>query len=301
MINDKFKFIVSCCLATSLTAQSFPSYGNSYLKNSRWSYQIGLKTTTYNLKIVQLLDRISKIEDVYFVYSDKTIEDVVFESVDLSKAQLKNLPEILRLKKLKMVKVNNKQFIIQSIGSPKPRNNSSSSLSEVQQQRTIVGRVVDSQGKNLSGVTVKDIEGNISVSTDENGKFEIKSTVGNTLSFHSIGYKNQLVTVSSLEVLKVILEEKSNDLQEVIVVGYGSQKKSDLTGSFGVVDVAKSMNSRPVTNVQELLAGTIPGLNVSKGSGAVGSGASVNIRGTSTIGGSSGTLVLIDGKIGRAS
>ncbi len=299
MINDKFKFIVSCCLATSLTAQSFPSYGNSYLKNSRWSYQIGLKTTTYNLKIVQLLDRISKIEDVYFVYSDKTIEDVVFESVDLSKAQLKNLPEILRLKKLKMVKVNNKQFIIQSIGSPKPRNNSSSSLSEVQQQRTIVGRVVDSQGKNLSGVTVKDIEGNISVSTDENGKFEIKSTVGNTLSFHSIGYKNQLVTVSSLEVLKVILEEKSNDLQEVIVVGYGSQKKSDLTGSFGVVDVAKSMNSRPVTNVQELLAGTIPGLNVSKGSGAVGSGASVNIRGTSTIGGSSGTLVLIDGMPGN--
>lgn len=299
MINDKFKFIVSCCLATSLTAQSFPSYGNSYLKNSRWSYQIGLKTTTYNLKIVQLLDRISKIEDVYFVYSDKTIEDVVFENVDLSKAQLKNLPEILRLKNLKMVKVNNKQFIIQSIGSPKPRNNSSSSLSEVQQQRTIVGTVVDSQGKNLSGVTVRDIEGNMSVSTDENGKFEIKTAVGNTLSFHSIGYKNQSVTVSSLEILKVILEEKSNELQEVVVVGYGSQKKSDLTGSVGVVDVAKTMNSRPVTNVQELLAGSIPGLNVSKGSGAVGSGASVNIRGTSTIGKSSGTLVLIDGVPGN--
>ncbi|WP_336830552.1 SusC/RagA family TonB-linked outer membrane protein [Sphingobacterium multivorum] len=299
MINDKFKFIVSCCLATSLTAQSFPSFGNSYLKNSRWSYQIGLKTTTYNLKIVQLLDRISKIEDVYFVYSDKTIEDVVFENVDLSKAQLKNLPEILRLKNLKMVKVNNKQFIIQSIGSPKPRNNSSSSLSEVQQQRTIVGTVVDSQGKNLSGVTVKDIEGNISVSTDGNGKFEIKSAVGNTLSFHSIGYKNQSVTVFSLESLRVILEEKSNELQEVVVVGYGSQKKSDLTGSVGVVDVAKSMTSRPVTNVQELLAGSIPGLNVSKGSGAVGSGASVNIRGTSTIGKSSGTLVLIDGVPGN--
>ena len=91
-----------------------------------------------------------------------------------------------------------------------------------------------------------------------------------------------------------MVTEGFKDLEEVVVVGYGTQRKSDLTGAVGTVDVGKVLNSRPVTNVQELLAGAVPGLNVSKSSGAVGSGASINIRGTSTIGGSSGVLVLID-------
>ena len=94
--------------------------------------------------------------------------------------------------------------------------------------------------------------------------------------------------------MKIILKEDTQAIDEVVVVGFGTQKKVNLTGSIGTVKTDEVLKSRPVTNVQELLAGSVPGMVVSKGSGAAGSGASINIRGTSTIGNSSGVLVLID-------
>lgn len=299
MISDKFKLIVGCCLVTTLTTYSLPTLAIPFNIDRMSSEQVKPKTNSGDLKIDQLLDRITKKENVHFVYSNKIIENVVFEDLNFSEIQLKNLPNILLKKNLKMVKVSNRQFIIQLL----PKTNSLSKLdiqiSDVQQQQVLKGMVIDSIGRKLSGVTVRDIDGNISVQTKADGKFEIETVIGNSLSFHYMGFKDKTITVESWNEMTVVLQEESSDLEEIVVVGYGKQKKSDLTGSVGVVDVAKTMNSRPVTNVQELLAGSVPGLNVSKGSGAVGSGASVNIRGTSTIGGSSGTLVLIDGVPGN--
>lgn len=81
----------------------------------------------------------------------------------------------------------------------------------------------------------------------------------------------------------------------MVVVGFGTQKKVNLTGAIGTVKADEVLKARAVTNVQELLAGSVPGMVIGKGSGAAGSGASINIRGTSTIGSSSGVLILIDG------
>lgn len=94
------------------------------------------------------------------------------------------------------------------------------------------------------------------------------------------------------------MEEDAIGLEEVVAIGYGVQKKVNLTGAVGQVD-SETIEAKPVTNVQELLQGKTPGLNITKGSGAPGSGASINIRGTSTIGGSSGVLVIIDGVPGN--
>lgn len=169
---------------------------------------------------------------------------------------------------------------------------------------SLKGTVRDSKsGTALPGVTIKlDGEGVLLTQTsDDKGAYAFLNlkTGSYTISWNYVGYntvkKEIVVTEGQNPAIDVPLIELSAQLEELVVVGFGTQKKTDLTGAVGVVNVEKSLASRPVTNVQELLSGTVPGLNIAKGSGAVGSGASVNIRGTSTIGGSSGVLVLIDG------
>ncbi|MDR1747088.1 MAG: TonB-dependent receptor, partial [Tannerella sp.] len=108
----------------------------------------------------------------------------------------------------------------------------------------------------------------------------------------------QEITVGNQTKIDVTLRENTLALEEVVVVGYGTQKKVNLTGSVGTVK-AEALDGQSVTNVQELLQGKSPGLNVTKSSGQPGSGASMDIRGTSTIGGSSGILVIIDGVPGN--
>lgn len=165
---------------------------------------------------------------------------------------------------------------------------------------TVKGTVRDEEGMLLAGASVM-IKGTAKgTSTNEKGQFTLQtdsSPMVLVISF--IGYETLEWPVSGDSEQLIVLKRKSIKNEEIVVVGYGTQKRSDLTGSVGTVDVKRSLQSRPATNIQELLAGSVPGLNVSKGSGAVGSGASLNIRGTSTIGGSSGVLVLIDGMPGN--
>lgn len=162
-------------------------------------------------------------------------------------------------------------------------------------QQEITGQVTDTTGGPIAGASVV-IEGTTKGTvTDSDGRYHLNAENGDVLVFSYVGYRTRRVKIDNDYVINVRLHGQVSSLDDIIMIGYGTQKRADLTGSVGTVDVAKTMVARPVTNVQELLAGAVPGLNVSKGSGAVGSGAALNIRGTSTIGGSSGVLVLIDG------
>ncbi len=168
--------------------------------------------------------------------------------------------------------------------------------SMIARQHQLRGRVYDDEEQPLPGATVKVLHTDRGTTTDERGEFLIAVSPGDELSIAFMGYKTEYVVINDqTELVTRLVVDGFKNLEEVVVVGYGTQRKSDLTGAVGTVDVGKALTSRPVTNVQELLAGSVPGLNVTKSSGAVGSGASINIRGTATIGESSGVLVLIDG------
>lgn len=161
----------------------------------------------------------------------------------------------------------------------------------------VKGTVTDEKGVPLAGASVK-LKGaaNIGTNADANGNFTLQlPDKGGVLIVSYVGYQTNEIPVSKAVELRIVLKQVETKVDEVVVVGYGTQKKSDLTGAVGTVNIAKSMTARPVTNVQELLASVVPGLNIAKSSGAPGSGASINIRGISTIGGSSGVLILIDG------
>ncbi|WP_158266980.1 TonB-dependent receptor [Chitinophaga niastensis] len=166
---------------------------------------------------------------------------------------------------------------------------------QAQNMITVTGVVADASGLPLPGVTVLQKNTNKGALTNDKGVYTLTVDGDAILTFSLIGFTPQDIPVNNRTTLDVTLRTATSNLDQVVVVGYGTQKKANLTGAVGTVNVAQAFKSRPVTNAQELLAGTVPGLNVSKGSGAVGSGASINIRGTATIGGSSGVLTLIDG------
>lgn len=181
------------------------------------------------------------------------------------------------------------------------KKNHSDAVNDNQQlNRKITGTVKDNNGEPVIGANVS-VKGTTNGTiTDVDGNFSLENISDNDIIVISyIGYTSQEIKAGKQTSLKIILKEDTQAINEVVVVGFGTQKKVNLTGSIGTVKTDEVLKSRPVTNVQELLAGSVPGMVVSKGSGAAGSGASINIRGTSTIGNSSGVLVLIDGMPGN--
>ena len=181
------------------------------------------------------------------------------------------------------------------------KKNHSDAVNDNQQlNRKITGTVKDNNGEPVIGANVS-VKGTTNGTiTDVDGNFSLENISDNDIIVISyIGYTSKEIQGGKHNSLKIILKEDTQAIDEVVVVGFGTQKKVNLTGSIGTVKTDEVLKSRPVTNVQELLAGSVPGMVVSKGSGAAGSGASINIRGTSTIGNSSGVLVLIDGMPGN--
>lgn len=171
-----------------------------------------------------------------------------------------------------------------------------------QKKRQIKGVVVDSKGETIIGAAVQVKGTTRGVQTGLDGDFAIDGvSPGEILVVKSLGYKTQEVTVPQSGTLRIVLEEDAKALEEVVVVGYGTQKKVNLTGAVSSVD-AKTLEARPVQNVSQALQGVVPGLNlnVGNGGGALNSTMSMNIRGAGTVGdgSSSAPLILIDGTPG---
>ncbi len=176
-------------------------------------------------------------------------------------------------------------------------------VATVQQQATCKGVVLDSKGEPIIGASVTTVvdgqkKGTIS---DLDGNFELSGIrPGTTLTVTYVGYKTQQIVWNG-QGLTVRLTEDSEMLEDVVVVGYGSQKKINLTGAVSVVS-SKTLESRPVTSVAQALQGEVPGLNFTVGNsgGSLNSRMGMNIRGIGTIGAGSNAspLVLIDGSEG---
>ena len=165
---------------------------------------------------------------------------------------------------------------------------------------TVQGTVKDSNGNPVVGASVF-VKGNTNkmTVTDNDGNFKINAAEGTKLVVSCVGYNRAEVSATTSQPLQVVVKDVDNDLNEVVVVGFATQKKVNLTGSVATVS-SKELQSRPVTDVTQAIQGLVPGLQVSNNSGALDGSASINVRGTGTIGsGSSGSpLVLIDGMEG---
>ena len=169
----------------------------------------------------------------------------------------------------------------------------------VAQENSIVkGTVIDGSGEPLVGVSVLVKGTTTGVVSGLDGTFSISVRNGETLVFSYVGYIKQEQLVGKEKNLKIVLQEDAKSLEEVVVVGYGTQKKVNLTGAVSSI-TAEELVNKPVMSTAQALAGLAPGLSVVSNSGRPGAGASVKIRGTGTFS-SAGTdpLVLIDGLSG---
>ena len=166
-----------------------------------------------------------------------------------------------------------------------------------QNGRKVTGKVLDENGEPIIGASIKVNGTSVGTITDFDGNFTLNDVPsGKTITVSYIGYQNQTIEPKGNSPLVIKLAEDSKLLDEVVVVGYGTQKAKDVTGSIGVI-TPKEIEDLPVSNLGAALAGQIPGLNVSGGSGRPGEGASISIRQSfnySKDGGNSNPMVVID-------
>lgn len=173
-------------------------------------------------------------------------------------------------------------------------------MNVVQQNQAVKGQVLDNNGDPIIGATVK-VEGTKNATvTDLDGNFTLNNVTGKKLQVSYIGYHNQVVDINNRSNIKITMHEDNKTLGEVVVVGYGTQKKANLTGAVSSVSV-EDMGDRPITNSSTLLQGTASGVYALQKSGQPGAdGANINIRGVGTLN-NSDPLVLIDGFPGNMS
>lgn len=168
-------------------------------------------------------------------------------------------------------------------------------LSAMAQNREVRGTVTDAKtGSPLPGVTVFIKGGNTGTATNANGIFELQATPGaDSLVVSYVGYATQHVPIKSGN-MRIAMELSQASLNEVVVIGYGTQQKKDITGSIATLD-ARNFQKGAITSPDQLIAGKISGVSVTSNGGAPGDGSTIRIRGLASLNGNNDPLIVIDG------
>ena len=162
--------------------------------------------------------------------------------------------------------------------------------------QTVNGNVVDETGEPIIGATVMEKGTKNAAITDFDGNFTIKMSDGKTLVISYIGMITQEIKVAGKSNVNVVLREDANTLEDVVVVGYGTMKKQDLTGAISSVSTDQ-LNAKGAPSVMENLQGSVPGVNITQNSSRAGGGFDFEIRGLSTFGKNRSPLYVVDGMI----
>jgi TonB-linked SusC/RagA family outer membrane protein len=172
------------------------------------------------------------------------------------------------------------------------------SISVMSQDEFVLEGVVTSQSDNqpIPGANVVVVNTTNGTSTDFDGKFSITVSNEDVLEFSSLGYVKQLVIVNGQTSLNVSLEVDASQLDEVVVIGYGTQKKSHLTGSISKV-VNEKLDQIAVSRIDDALVGQVSGVNIQATEGEAGSAPTITIRGFGSINGASGPAIVVDGVV----
>ncbi|MGN6510309.1 MAG: TonB-dependent receptor plug domain-containing protein, partial [Chitinophaga sp.] len=235
----------------------------------------------------KVLKAIEKQIPVHFVYNNEMLQDLAPVDIEVKdKTWTETLRQVLKDTKLDYKTIAGNLVVIAPAGD-KPH---------AVQAIVAHGKVTDSQQLPLIGVSVWERGTTNGTITKEDGSFSltVKSDTA-TLMFKFVGYVTQERRVTSAA-MNIVLEEGNTALNEVVVVGYGTQKAANLTGAVSTVN-AKTLESRPLVNLAQGLQGSMPGLRVNLNNGAPGQGASFNIRGDNPVGSGAAPLVLVDGVV----
>lgn len=247
-----------------------------------------------NQPLSNVLRTIKKQTNLAVVYNDRFVNPDRKVSIHVENTSLTNALESL-LKPLALTYYIAENTIVISALRDKTDEPSDFNRSSEMQQRNISGRVTDEEGNPLEAVTVSVKGTSSAVTTDADGNYRLSiSGNQNTLVFTIIGYETIELAVANQSVVNAALKASMSGIDEVVVVGYGTQKRSNLTGSVSNVSVPQ-MEKRSVAQTSLALQGLVPGIAVTQRSGKPGGDAGIiSVRGKTTLG-NNDVLVLIDG------
>lgn len=270
-------------------AGAFLIAGTLSLCAETYASQHALTLNLKNATIHEVIETIKNQSEFSFSMDVKDLNLDEKVSVSLTNKSINEVLAILFNGKNVHYEINDRHIII-------TRANKQSSGTAQQQTKKISGKVTDPNGETIPGANVV-VKGTTNGTiTDGDGQFTLDVPANATLKISYIGYMEQEVSVGSKSVLSIILKEDSQALDEVVVVGFGTQKKLNLTGAVSAVS-GEDMAKRPVVNPTTMLQGQVPGLRVTQGLGQPGSeNVSIRVRGQGTFSNAgSDPLILING------
>lgn len=281
-------------LAVSLAAGS---YAKETAAQSVLSKDMTL--TLRNVSLKQALNEIQARANTRFVYSSRvSVKENV--TIDVKNQKLSRILDQLLAPRGINYKVINNQIVLAKTRISREE----SMIPELEEKLhqyvlpteiQVRGTVTSSDGQGtLPGVSIVVKGTSQGTTTDSDGKFEVTvPNVESALVFSFVGYESQEIVVGNRTEINVTLKADNKALSELVVVGYGTQKRVNLTGAVSQVQ-SKDLENRPLNNMSQILQGMVPNLNITFSTGQPGSGGSLNVRGETSINGG-GPLVLIDG------
>ncbi|WP_436413461.1 TonB-dependent receptor [Petrimonas sp.] len=262
------------------------------------------KTVSAELKNVTLKDAFRELEensDYLFLFMDNT-EKGLSTNVNVSfhnKSMGEILDFLLKNTDLTYSVVNRQVTISKKPGISEDKMTlkiEQPAIREVQQtHKTITGTVTDANGESIIGANIIEAGTSNGTITDINGKFTLQVANDASIRISYIGYLSQTVNTAGKNQFNITLLEDTQALEEVVVVGYGTQRKENLTGAVSSVDVGKTVDSRPISDIGRALQGAVPGLTISTKSGEIGGAPTIKIRGgVGSPNGNANPLILVD-------
>lgn len=253
--------------------------------NGSYSQTAQLNLNLKNATIKQVLTEIENQSEFYFLYNSELID--VTRKVDISVKNEKVNEILSRLFNDNEVNVSisDRHIVLTPVTEKSD-----------QQQKSVSGKVTDSNNQPLPGVTVL-IKGTAQGTiTNADGNYSLTNIPENTvLLFSFVGMKTQVIVVGSQKSINIVMEEMAIGIEEVVAVGYGVMKKSDITGSVASISSLK-LENRPNVSLNQMLQGNVAGLNIRvSGDDAEGSKTSVSIRTNNSITASNSPLIILDG------
>lgn len=258
-------------------------------------YQVQLQVK--NQKLVQVLTDLEKQTDFVFAYNHEVAKDRARITLNLSSDLKSVLKKITEQVDYDFKRVNEQIYVVKSELAFLTKREKAPIEDNVNWlDIEITGKVTDENGEPIPGATVSIPGTSVGTVTNLDGKYSLNVPDGATVVFSFIGYETIRIEIGDQSILNVILEEDVSSLDEVVVLGYGSVQKSDLTGSVSKIDATELANL-PAPRVDQLLQGRAAGVNVTSVSGSPGARASIRIRGGNSVQGDNEPLYVIDGFI----
>lgn len=266
-----------------------------------YGQKVRLSLEMTDVPVEAVLNEIEKQSKFFFLYNSKLVDVKRKVDIHIRKEKISGaLSSIFTGTKIQYM-VMGRQIILtpreeltvstKNIG----QNKLALPVVEIKNEQIVTGTVTDEAGQPLIGVNII-IKGTVrGTITDVDGNFSLDLPDGQEVLILSYtGYEPQEVAVNGRSVLQITMKESISQLEEIVVIGYGTQKKSDLTGAVSSVK-SKDINAFPTTNVMQSLSGRAAGVEVIQTTGAPGAGVSLRIRGTNSIQGSNEPLYVVDG------